>query len=192
MTDGSRLVMKVGPQPGQTFLLDQESLTLGRDPSSEIVINDPQVSRQHARIKCQGNLTVIEDVGSTNGTFVNGMRLTDPHTLADGDEISLGDAVTLTHHAGGIATTEPLGRRPTVTQGPSSYVPQPEPPPPYSPAPPSAEPQVDEAQSKTWLLVGCVSLVLLGVVACAGMFVLDYLSLLPAFFYEPLRWLGLI
>jgi len=192
MTDGSRLVMKVGPQPGQTFLLDQESLTLGRDPSSEIVINDPQVSRQHARIKCQGNLTVIEDVGSTNGTFVNGMRLTDPHTLADGDEISLGDAVTLTHHAGGIATTEPLGGRPTVTQAPSSYVPQSEPPPLYSPAPPSAEPQVEEAQSKTWLWVGCVCLVLLVVVACAGVFVLDYLSLLPAFFYEPLRWLGLI
>jgi predicted component of type VI protein secretion system len=192
MTDGSRLVMKVGPQPGQTFLLDQELLTLGRDPSSEIVINDPQVSRQHARIKCQGNLTVIEDVGSTNGTFVNGMRLTGPHTLADGDTISLGDAVSLTYHAGGIATTEPLGGRPTAIQAPSTYVPQPEPPPPYSPAPSPAEPQVDETPGKTWLLVGCVSLVLLGVVACAGVFVLDYLSLLPAFFYEPLRWLGLI
>jgi len=192
MTDGSRLVMKVGPQPGQTFLLDQESLMLGRDPGSEIVISDPQVSRQHARIRCQGNLTMIEDIGSTNGTFVNGMRLTNPHTLADGDEISLGDAVTLTYHAGGIATTEPLGGKPTVMAEPSSYGPQPEPPPPYSAAPPSAEPQFEETQSKTWLWVGCVCLVLLVVVACAGVFVLDYFKLLPAFFYEPLQWLGLI
>jgi hypothetical protein len=50
----------------------------------------------------------------------------------------------------------------------------------------------EETQSKRWVLVGCVFLVLLAVVACVGVFVLDYLSLLPATFYEPLRWLGLI
>ena len=51
---------------------------------------------------------------------------------------------------------------------------------------------MEETQRKTWLLVGCVFLVLLAVVACVGAFVLDYLGLLPAVFYEPLRWLGLI
>jgi predicted component of type VI protein secretion system len=198
MTDDSRLVMRAGPQPGQTFVLDQDSLTLGRDPGNEIAIGDPQVSRQHARITRQGGLTVIEDAGSTNGTFVNGLRLAGPHTLTDGDVISLGDAVTLSYHSADITMTEPLGGQPTVSTAPPSYEPPPppppsyEPPPTYIPAPPSSAPPVEETQRRTWLWVGCVLLVLLVVVACAAVFVLDYLRLLPDIFYEPLRWLGII
>jgi hypothetical protein len=200
MIDGSRLVMSEGPQPDQTFVLDHDRLTIGRDPNNDIVINDPQVSRQHARIRRQGGLTVIEDMGSTNGTFVNGMRLANPHTLANGDSISLGDAVTLTYHEAAIATTEPLGGRPTIAGMPPSYEPPPAPPPAYISAPPPPSPAAsppavrpgEETQSKRWVLVGCVLLVLLAVAACVGVFVLDYLGLLPATFYEPLRWLGLI
>ena len=135
MTDDSRLVMRAGPQPGQTFVLDQDSLTLGRDPGNEIAIGDPQVSRQHARITRQGGLTVIEDAGSTNGTFVNGLRLAGPHTLTDGDVISLGDAVTLSYHSVDIAMTEPLGGQPTISTAPPSYEPPPPPPPSYEPSP---------------------------------------------------------
>jgi len=202
MNDGSRLVMREGPQPGQTFTLDQDSLTVGRDPNCDIEISDPQVSRQHACIKCQGDLTVIEDMGSTNGTFVNGMRLTSPHTLDNGDVISLGDAVTLTYHAADVTTTEPLGGRPSVLATAPSYGQQPAPPPAYpaesppgypaAPPPTFTEQQVEETPRRTWLIAGCVCLVLLAVVACVGVFVLDYLRLLPAIFYEPLRWLGLI
>ena len=200
MIDGSRLVMSEGPQPDQTFVLDRDRLTIGRDPNNDIVINDPQVSRQHARIRRQGGLTTIEDMGSTNGTFVNGMRLANPHTLAPGDSISLGDAVTLTYYEAAIATTEPLGGPPTVVGMQPSYEPPPTPPPAYTsasppPSPPVSPPAVhpdEQAQSKRWVLVGCVFLVLLAVAACVGVFVLDYLSLLPAVFYEPLRWLGLI
>ncbi|HUX75242.1 MAG TPA: FHA domain-containing protein [Anaerolineae bacterium] len=197
MTDDSRLVMREGPQPGQTFVLDQDSLTLGRDPGNEIMIGDPQVSRQHARITRQGGLTVIEDAGSTNGTFVNGLRLAGPHTLTDGDVISLGDAVTLSYHSADIAMTEPLGRQPTVSTAPPSYEPPPPPPPSYEPSPtymptpPLSAPPVEETQRRTWLWVGCVLVVLLVVGACAVVFVLDYLKLLPAIFYEPLRWLGI-
>ena len=200
MIDGSRLVMSEGPQPDQTFVLDRDRLTIGRDPNNDIVINDPQVSRQHARIRRQEGLTMIEDMGSTNGTFVNGMRLANPHTLAPGDSISLGDAVTLTYYEAAVATTEPLGGPPTVVGMQPGYEPPPTPPPAYTSAPPPPSPPVsppavhpdEEAQSKRWVLVGCVFLVLLAVAACVGVFVLDYLSLLPAVFYEPLRWLGLI
>jgi hypothetical protein len=199
MTDGSRLVMTHGPQPGQTFVLDQDLLTLGRDPGNDIVISDPQVSRRHARITRQGDLVMIEDVGSTNGTFVNGMRLTGPHTLADGNLISLGDAVTLTYHGAGIVTTEPLPGRTAISAAPPAYGPEPTPPPahaatppPTYAAPPSAEEPAEEKESKTWLWVGCGCLALLAIAACVGVFVLDYLRLLPAIFYEPLRWLGLI
>ena len=201
MTDDSRLVMSQGPQPGQTFVLDQDSLALGRDPSNDIMISDPQVSRQHARIRRQGSLMVIEDVGSTNGTFVNGMRLTSPHTLVNGDVISLGDAVTLTYHGIDVAVTEPLAGRPTaVSPAPPGYRPQPTPPPvhaaapppAYAAVPPSTAQPVEEAQRKTWLWLGCGCLVLLVVAACIGVFVLDSLRLLPDIFYAPLRWLGLI
>ena len=103
MIDGSWLVMSQGPQPGQTFMLDRDWLTVGRDPSNDIVINDPQVSRQHARITRQGQMVVIEDLGSTNGTFANGMRLTGSHVLSNGDVIGLGNGVTLTYYEVGIA-----------------------------------------------------------------------------------------
>lgn len=202
MTDDSRLVMRAGPQPGQTFVLDQDSLTLGRDPDNEIAIGDPQVSRQHARITRQGGLTVIEDAGSTNGTFVNGLRLAGPHTLTDGDVISLGEAVTLSYHSADVTLTEPLGGQPTVSTAPTSYEPPPPPPPSYEPPPtpsptyipasPSSAPPVEETQRRTWLWVGCVLVVLLVVGACAVVFVLDYLGLLPDIIYEPLRWLGII
>jgi pSer/pThr/pTyr-binding forkhead associated (FHA) protein len=202
MTNGFRLVMSEGPQPGQTFMLDRDLLAIGRDPTNNnIVINDPQVSRQHARIVRQGDLMVIEDVGSTNGTFVNGMRLNSPHTLINGDVIGLGDAVTLTFYGGSIVTTEPLAGRATVSMQHPHYEPPPPPvPSAYTAAPqpvytaapsPNAQP-AEEKKSRTGLWIGCGCLVLLTILACVAVFALDYLRMLPPIFYEPLRWLGLI
>lgn len=200
MTDGPRLVMSQGPQPGETFPLDKETLNLGRDPANDIVIGDPQVSRQHARISRRGELRVIEDLGSTNGTFINGMRLVGPHTLADGDEISLGDAVSLTYYGEGPAAAETLAGRPTVAQAPTSY----EPPPAYVAAPPPSpgappvhaaapslppvETPAEERGSRTWLWWGCGCLVLL-TLAClaAGLFA----WYAPASFWQALIDLGI-
>lgn len=199
MINSSRLVVSQGPQPGQTFMLDQDVLALGRDPSNDIVINDPQVSRQHARIARQGDLMVLEDVGSTNGTFVNGLRLTGPHALANGDEIGLGDAVTLTYYGVSPAMTEPLAGRPDAFLEQQLYEPPP-PPPAYVPPPapayaatptPIPEP-VEKKKGRTGLWIGCGCLVLLVAAACVSVFVLDYLRLLPPIFYEPLRWLGFV
>ena len=192
MTDSSRLVMSQGPQPGQTFTLDQDLLTLGRDPGSDIVINDPQVSRQHARITCQGELILIEDLGSTNGTFVNGMRLTGPHTLANGDVISLGDAATLTYYGAGIATTEPLAGQPTVSSAPPSYGPppptfEPAPPPAYAAVPPPAAPPVKAKKSNTWLWAGCGCFVLILGCIAVGLFV----WYAPASFWQALIDMGI-
>lgn len=191
MTYSPQLVMEEGPEPGQTFVLDQDLLTVGRDPGNDIVIGDPQVSRHHARIRRQGSLMVIEDVGSTNGTYINGMLLTNPHTLTPGDVVSLGDAITLTYHEMAVATTEPLAGRPTISPARPSHEPQPKPP-EYSAAPPLAAKPAEEPRRNTWLWVGCGCVVLLVVIAVVGVFLLDYLRLLPPVFYEPLRWLGLI
>ncbi len=172
MTDDFRLVMSQGPQPGQTFPLDKDSLTLGRDPGNDIVINDPQVSRQHARITRQGGLMVIEDLGSTNGTFVNGMRLTGPHTLVSGDVIGLGDAVTLTYHGASVAVTRTIVGQPAAAP----------PPPSYAPPPP-----IEEEKSKTGLWVGCGCLVLILACIVAALFV----WYAPASFWQALIDLGI-
>ena len=201
MNGSSWLVMSQGPQPGQSFMVDRDWLTLRRDPSNDIEINDPQVSRQHTRITRQGKMTVVEDLGSTNGTFVNGVRLTGPHVLANGDVVGLGDAVTLTYYEEGPeadAAETLVGRKaaappppsyevpPQARQPPPSRAAVPPPPPTYAAAPPPAE----GGRSMTWLWVGCGVIVLGASVACAAVFALDAMGWLPDIFYEPLRWLG--
>jgi pSer/pThr/pTyr-binding forkhead associated (FHA) protein len=98
------LAMVQGPQPGQIFELPHSTISIGRDPGNHVMIDDAQVSRQHARIVPQGGLMVLEDLGSTNGTTVNGLRISSPHTLAHGDEIGLGDNVTLTFYGQPISS----------------------------------------------------------------------------------------
>jgi predicted component of type VI protein secretion system len=217
MIDGSWLVMSQGPQPGQTFMLDRDWLTVGRDPSNDIVINDPQVSRQHLRITRQGQMVVIEDLGSTNGSFANGVRLTGPHVMSNGDVIGLGDGVTLTYYEVGIATDIAE----TVVGHPGSAVPPPpgstpalapqmqgappplaaqQIPPAYtlSPSPPPPAMFPEEGRKRgglTWVLIIIGIVMLLVIVACAAVFVLDYLGILKdvaPFLYAPLQWLGLV
>jgi hypothetical protein len=93
-----QLVMSQGPKPGHVFELPRSTVSIGRDPGNQVLIDDSQISRQHARITPQGGLMVLEDLGSTNGTTVNGLRISAPHTLAHGDEIGLGDNVMLIFH----------------------------------------------------------------------------------------------
>ena len=66
---------------------------VGRSPSSDIVIDEPYVSATHARFTIQGPALVLEDLGSTNGTMVNGHVIDQPVTLRDGDEVQVGDTV---------------------------------------------------------------------------------------------------
>jgi pSer/pThr/pTyr-binding forkhead associated (FHA) protein len=64
--------------------------TVGRDPSSTVCINDASVSRNHARITIQGELAMLEDLGSKNGTQLMGDPITDASALKDGDELEFG------------------------------------------------------------------------------------------------------
>jgi hypothetical protein len=94
-----RLIVRRGPQPNQIYPLDKAIVTLGRDITNEIVINDPEVSRHHCRLTQGGGGFTIEDLSSTNGTFVNGQRLTGARPLAPGDMIGLGETVTLAYES---------------------------------------------------------------------------------------------
>lgn len=65
--------------------------TLGRG-DVEIRLEDPFASSRHARISCQGRVVVIEDLGSTNGTYLNDQPLTGPQPLHEGDVVRIGDS----------------------------------------------------------------------------------------------------
>jgi predicted component of type VI protein secretion system len=97
-----QLVMQKGPNPGKIYELVQEEITIGRDISNRIVINDPEVSRRHARLTAQMGGYVIEDLGSTNGTFVDGQRLMGPHLLRPGQVVMFGEKITLAYEAMGF------------------------------------------------------------------------------------------
>ena len=90
-----QLLMRSGPTPGKIFELNQPELTIGRDMVNGIVINDVEISRRHARLTAQPGGFVIEDLGSTNGTFVNGQRLMGPHLLRPGELVLFGENVSL-------------------------------------------------------------------------------------------------
>lgn len=86
---GFALTVERGPRAGMTFLLKRAITTLGRDPDSDIFLNDVTVSRHHCRISfTEGGLT-LADSGSTNGTYLNGERI-DEVGLTVGDRVFVG------------------------------------------------------------------------------------------------------
>ena len=87
------LVIHEGAGAGSEHPVDGE-LILGREPASaDLVIEDPGVSRRHARVRTGNGTVTVEDLGSSNGTFVNGERISRAVQLAAGDEIQVGDTI---------------------------------------------------------------------------------------------------
>ena len=83
------LVVQRGPGSGSRFLLDEDLITAGRHPESEIFLDDVTVSRRHAEFHREGDTFTVSDVGSLNGTYVNRDRI-DRVRLNDGDEVQIG------------------------------------------------------------------------------------------------------
>lgn len=128
-----QLVMRTGPNPGKAYDLTQDEITIGRDITNGIVVNDAEVSRRHTRFRAQAGGYVVEDMGSTNGTFVNGQRLMGPHVLRPGEQIMLGEHVAFVYEA---MAYDPNATLVSGGQAPGAYetyrVPQPS---PMAPAP---------------------------------------------------------
>lgn len=150
-TGSFRLIVRRGPQPNQTYELNKDIVTIGRDITNDIVINDPEASRHHLRFNREDGGYTIEDLGSTNGTFVNGQRITGAKPLSNGDMIGLGETVTLGYEAmrgpsegrpedgGGVGSTVE-NRAPEQPKAPASPYSQPQPSSPsYAPASPDAQ-----------------------------------------------------
>jgi predicted component of type VI protein secretion system len=150
-----------GTQPRQNLRAGAGRDTIGRDIGNRLVINDPEVSRRHARLTAQMGGYVIEDLGSTNGTFVDGQRLMGPHLLRPGQTVMFGEKIALAYEAlgfdpnatlvgGASPQAAPPGPRETFRVEPSYESPAPppaRPEPPSSPAYTPAYPPAPEYQS---------------------------------------------
>lgn len=182
-----RLVVRQGPIPGQVFELTKDEIYIGRDIANDFVINDAEVSRKHARLNLEGDRYKIEDLNSTNGTYIDGQRLIGPHLMSIGEIIMFGDnvgvvfdgepampdltvpsAVTLgnTPVAAIPAPTEEKYKPPEVTVYP---IPQAE--------PAEIEPEAPSEKSKrpinTWFLAGCGCLVVILLIIIALVIFID-------------------
>jgi predicted component of type VI protein secretion system len=195
-----RMIVRSGPNPGTVFELTREVSTIGRDVTNEVVIGDAEVSRQHARLTRTPGGYVLEDLGSTNGTFVNSERLMAPRVLKPGDMIAFGENVNLMFDA---VAPEAAATVASPAESPATVEPQQAPPPRKAPAQAPAvaaqtpaavaqapAPADEEAPRKRfggWKLaaIGCFVLIL----ACIGtVFFMD--AFFPDILYAPLRWLG--
>lgn len=177
-----QLIVRTGPNPGMVFELTKDVTMFGRDVTSDIVLGDSEVSRQHARITHTAGGYVLEDLGSTNGTFVNGERLMAPQVLNPGDLIGFGEIVTLTFDA----------VSPDAAATIASHVVSPPQPAPQAPAvvtPTPATPAERPARR------GCLPIALAGggclilIIACAA--VIWFMDAnYPDILYAPLRIFG--
>lgn len=186
------LVVERGPVPSTQIPLQSEQLTVGRSAGNDLVLADPEVSRRHMRVVRRADGFSVEDAGSTNGTFVNGQRISHLTLLQDGDSIDLGDTVRL-RFVSLAPTPSPAAVDPTdrPTQAfapvtpPAAWTPSVAPAAPPAPAysAPPRDPQpafppppvynVEQPRRGRTLLVGC-GLMIAALLVCAGTFlVLD-------------------
>ncbi len=115
---GWQLVVTQGPDAGRRYALAGPA-RIGRDPENEIQLQDGQVSRQHAHLEPEGDAFYLADLGSANGTYVNGTRIAQSVWLAPGDTIQVGDSYlqvqVINGRIPGQAAAPPIPPAPVVT-----------------------------------------------------------------------------
>lgn len=191
----ARLIVQQGPNANDEYPLSQSITRLGRGTNNELIFKDPELSRQHAQIINRDGIYYLDDLGSTNGTFLNNQRVVNSMALQDGDQIRLGETIILNFVDVFIAQDpfevehdtmpdeRPLAEQDTPPRG----LPPVSPPPPISPAAPypenstyqepdSYEPIAEPkppASPQRRLLMGCGVLLLLLFLCTATLFFLD-------------------
>lgn len=187
-----RLVVRQGPVTGQIYELNQDEISIGRDISNDFVINDAEVSRKHARLTRVGDRYRIEDLNSTNGTYIDGQRLIGPHLMSIGEIIMFGDNMGVVFDGepaspdATVASRVHLGNTPVaaIPAPPEEYIRQPVPDEPevtIYPLPdesmtgyePEAPPERVKKPVNTWLLAGCGCLVVILLVIIAVLIFID-------------------
>ena len=101
------LKLLTGPAIGREFAVDGSRTIIGRHPQCEVVLDSAAVSRQHAQIMQVGEEFFVEDLGSRNGTYLNGGLIEELTKLHEGDEVQLSDTkLQFGHHATKLAGTD--------------------------------------------------------------------------------------
>jgi hypothetical protein len=85
-----KLTLLLGRRTMQVYDFKQPSIVIGRDDGVDVLIDNPSVSRRHAEIRLGDDGWEVEDLGSSNGTFIGGTKIQGPHALGLGDEIGFG------------------------------------------------------------------------------------------------------
>jgi len=154
-----RIAGSIWAGPERDLILRDAIVTLGREKDNNVVLDGNQVSRHHARLLQVPDGWVLEDLGSANGTYVNGVRIA-RHVLLEGHVIGLG-SVRMTFF-GGLAPPPgppPLPTLPSLTKPPPLPAPGPPPLPPIRPSPPGRGPGL------AWVFGGLGLLLLVGLLA---------------------------
>ena len=107
----SELILEIVEGDGAGRQLDLSgAIDIGRDPSMQLPLDDTQVSRRHARVSIQNNQAVVEDLGSTNGTYVNDQPIQAPRPLQPGDRVRVGLTVVE------LRNRQQVAQRPSAVQ----------------------------------------------------------------------------
>ena len=85
-----KLTLLLGRRTMQVYDIDQPKIVVGRDDEADIIIDNPSVSRRHAEMRQEGVGWVVEDLGSSNGTFLHGQKIDGAQAIEAGDEIGFG------------------------------------------------------------------------------------------------------
>jgi hypothetical protein len=168
--------MQRGGTPGKIYPITAAEMFMGRDITNDIVLNDAEVSRRHVRLLVQSDQYVLEDLGSTNGTFVNGERLSAPYDLHVGDVVQMGDNVQLVFQLRTVGGDQTIVK-PAQAQAPAA-------PDEYAPAyagKVAAGPYEevgtpeDGTRQRTLMLAGCGSILVLAcvIVPLAALWYID-------------------
>ncbi|MEM7414041.1 MAG: FHA domain-containing protein [Gemmatimonadota bacterium] len=118
-----KLTLLLGRRTMQAYDFKQPSIVVGRDDGADVLIDNPSVSRRHAEIRLGDNGWVVEDLGSSNGTFLRGQKIEGPQSIGLGDEIGFGKFTIVFGKALGegevpVATPSPMADKPAPTPGP--------------------------------------------------------------------------
>jgi hypothetical protein len=105
-----KLTLVLDRKPVQVYELEQPVIRIGRGETSDVLIDNVSVSRRHAEIREESGAWLLRDLGSSNGTFLNGQRVQTDQPLRPGDEISLGKFSILFERV----LAEPLGEAPVL------------------------------------------------------------------------------
>jgi pyruvate/2-oxoglutarate dehydrogenase complex dihydrolipoamide acyltransferase (E2) component len=138
------------PMDGREHTLDAD-VVIGRE-GCDVVLADPEVSRRHAALRMTGQGPAVEDLGSSNGTFVNGERIAGIMVLSDGDVVAFGSTewemragATASIGAPQVTAARSIPAEPPAAAAPPPSPAPPAPAPPVAPAPPAAAPATPAA-----------------------------------------------